>query len=72
MRYFFHIETREGISPDHKGAEFATSLEADDHGACIASEIGMDDGDYAGTEVLVVDASGKEVGRHPVYRQLSS
>jgi hypothetical protein len=46
MRYFFHIETREGISLDHEGAEFATSLEADDHGARIASEIGMDDGDY--------------------------
>jgi hypothetical protein len=52
--------------------EFPNSLEADDHGARIASEIGMDNWDYHGTVVLVVDAGGREVGRHPVYRRLSS
>ncbi|WP_207234707.1 hypothetical protein, partial [Bradyrhizobium sp. Leo170] len=72
MRYFFHIEHDEAMSVDREGTEFATQLEADDYGARIASEIGMDDGDYTNSVVLVVDAKRQVVTRHPVYRRLSS
>lgn len=72
MRYFFHIETNEDLSIDREGTEFTTQLEADDYGARVASEIGMDDGDYSNSLVTVVDETGKEIARHPVYRRLSS
>lgn len=72
MRYFFHIETNEVLSVDREGTEFTTQLEADDYGARVASEIGMDEGDHTNSVVMVVDETGKEIAQHPVYRRLSS
>ncbi|WP_108523304.1 DUF6894 family protein [Bradyrhizobium algeriense] len=72
MRYFFHIETSDVLSVDRVGTEFTSQLEADDYGARVASEIGMDDFDYTNGVVTVVDETGKEIARYPVYRRLSS
>ncbi|MCS3926229.1 hypothetical protein M2175_001260 [Bradyrhizobium elkanii] len=69
-RYFFHVQLRDNFSVDQEGTEFAEPLEADNYGAQIASEIGMDDGDYRDAEVLVVDADGCVIARHPVQRKL--
>ncbi|MET4608717.1 hypothetical protein ABIB90_008225 [Bradyrhizobium sp. JR4.1] len=57
MRYFFHIETSDVLSVDRVGTEFTSQLEADDYGARVASEIGMDDFDYTNGVVTVVDSA---------------
>ncbi|WP_445222808.1 DUF6894 family protein (plasmid) [Bradyrhizobium sp. Pa8] len=72
MRYVCHIETNEVLPMDRAGREFTTQLEADDYGARVASEVGMDAGDYSDCLVTVADETGKEIARHPVYRDLSS
>ncbi|MFQ3454114.1 hypothetical protein PMN64_12465 [Bradyrhizobium sp. UFLA01-814] len=72
MRYFIHVISKEHINVDRDGMEFATPQEADDYGAVIASEIGMDDADYSDTEVSVVNSAGHEIARHPVVRRLAS
>lgn len=69
-RYFFHIRDGDFVSVDDEGMAFATAREANIHGARIAFEIGTDDRDYIDTELSVVDARGREIGRHRIRRQL--
>lgn len=73
MRYFFHIthgDHGEHLSIDDEGTEFGTQVEADGYGARVAKDISMDNFDYGDAEVSVMDASGNEIARHPIYRRL--
>ena len=72
MRFYFPIINGEELQTDPDGKEFSTIEDADNHGARIASEIGMDDQEYPAVEVLVLDAGGNEIARHPVYRRLAN
>jgi hypothetical protein len=67
-RYFFPIFHKGETQADDVGELFGSAEMAVQYGACVARDIASDP-DYdrgVGTVVIVVDASGAEVGRHRV------
>ncbi len=65
----YYFDTKDGLPVrDHKGIEFATGSEAIEHSKELAKKLRDDrPGSDKKLVVIVIDESGTEVHREPVY-----
>jgi hypothetical protein len=69
MMQTYYFDMKDGVPVrDHKGLEFATGLAAIEHGKGLARQLREDERPRdRGLFVVVLDESGREIHREPVY-----
>ena len=68
MRYFFHVMGTLPIEDD-EGALFPDSSDAVTHAEIVANDLALDEDQYCGHAVVVVDERENVIARVPIIRR---
>ena len=68
MRYFFHVMGTLPIEDD-EGALFTDTLDAVTHAEIVANDLALDEDQYCGHAVVVVDERENVIARVPIIRR---